>query len=322
MRLACLASHAVGYHGSSWFSSAACWRRCEAAIISQARHERIPLRRSQMRPANRRVALGAVTGAFLAACHPRDNAGPTIQFTRIPQADPGGNEKNDIIEGIVKGGRSGQRIVLYARSGKWWVQPLRINPFTRVQATGKWTNATHLGTQYAALLVDPGFRPPVTYDALPARGATSRRLPSPAGKRNRRPSRFLSADTNGAFGTSRALAADGISIRRPTSGPTTVAPCTCVSRKRTTTGFVRSEPHPQPRIWNLTGLWSAIRPIWSRLRFSRCSPGIMPEGSKAIGKWISRPAGGEAHPTAMRNTWYSRTTLRPTLSVSTCRPRR
>ena len=125
-----------------------------------------------MRLADRRVALGAVTGAFLAACHRRDIAGSTIEFTRIPQADPGGNEKNDIIEGIVKGGRSGQRIVLYARSGKWWVQPLRTNAFTQVQATGKWTNATHLGTQYAALLVDPGFRPPATYDVLPARGGS------------------------------------------------------------------------------------------------------------------------------------------------------
>ena len=92
---------------------------------------------NQMRQANRRVALGAVTGAFLSACRSRGNTAPTIEFTRVPQTDPGGKEKNDIIEGIVKGGRPGQRIVLYARSGKWWVQPLPNNPFTRVQASGK-----------------------------------------------------------------------------------------------------------------------------------------------------------------------------------------
>jgi hypothetical protein len=125
---------------------------------------------SQMRRADRRAALGVVTGAFLASCHSRGDACPSIEFTRIPQTDPGGKEKNDIIEGIVKGGRPGQRIVLYARSGKWWVQPLRDNPFTKVQASGKWTNATHLGAEYAALLVDPGFRPPVTYDTLPPPG--------------------------------------------------------------------------------------------------------------------------------------------------------
>src|SRR6266568_3840479 len=117
----------------------------------------VPLRPNQMRRANRRVALGAMTGAFLTACHLRDNAGPTVEFTRIPQTDPGGKDKNDIIEGRVKGGLPGHRIVLYAHSGKWWLQPLRTNPYTQVQASGKWTNATHLGTEYAALLVEAGF---------------------------------------------------------------------------------------------------------------------------------------------------------------------
>ena len=97
----------------------------------------------------------------------RDGAAPSIEFTRIPQADPGGQEKNDIIEGVVKGARTGQRLVLYARSGKWWVQPLVASPFTTVQNNTKWSNATHLGTEYAALLVNPGYVPPPTLDALP-----------------------------------------------------------------------------------------------------------------------------------------------------------
>src|SRR5215831_16888855 len=130
----------------------------------------IPLIPNQIRRANRRQALVAVTGGILTACHPRDNPGPSIEFTRVPQTDPGGKEKNDIIEGIVKGGRAGQQIVLYARSGQWWVQPLRSYPFTPIQKSGKWTNATHLGSEYAALLVEPGFRPPFTYDELPPRG--------------------------------------------------------------------------------------------------------------------------------------------------------
>jgi hypothetical protein len=128
------------------------------------------LRPDEIRRTNRRAALGALTGAFLNACASHQDPGPSINFTRIPQSDPGGKEKNDIIEGVVKGGRPGQRIVLYARSGQWWVQPLRNNPFTPVQPTGKWTNATHLGTEYAALLVEPSFRPPLTFDALPPRG--------------------------------------------------------------------------------------------------------------------------------------------------------
>jgi hypothetical protein len=98
------------------------------------------------------------------------NAGPSIEFSRVPQADEGGRDKHDIIEGLVKGNRPGQQIVLYARSRKWWLQPLVNQPFTKIQPSGKWTNATHLGTEYAALLVEPGFRPSATIDALPSRG--------------------------------------------------------------------------------------------------------------------------------------------------------
>src|SRR5215470_8708488 len=99
------------------------------------------------------------------------NAGPSIEFSRVPQADEGGRDKHDIIEGLVKGNRPGQQIILYARSGKWWLQPLVNQPFTRIQPSGKWTNATHLGTEYAALLVEPGFHPSAMIDALPPLGA-------------------------------------------------------------------------------------------------------------------------------------------------------
>jgi hypothetical protein len=37
--------------------------------------------------------------------------------------------------------------------------------------TSKWTNATHLGTEYAVLLVEAGFHPPAILDKLPERGA-------------------------------------------------------------------------------------------------------------------------------------------------------
>ena len=120
---------------------------------------------------SRRQILAAVSGALPLSCHRQPEAsGATIQFTRIPPTDPGGKEKNDIIEGTVRGAKPGQQIVLYARSGKWWIQPLRNNVFTRLLKNGKWTNATHLGTDYAALLVDATFHPPNTYDALPSPG--------------------------------------------------------------------------------------------------------------------------------------------------------
>ena len=111
---------------------------------------------------SRRTLLG-VTGALLGGCDlRRQTEGPSIEFTRIPQADQGGREKHDIIEGRVQGARAGQQIVLYAKSGVWWVQPLADQPFTPIQENSKWSNATHLGTEYAALLVDSGFSPPAT----------------------------------------------------------------------------------------------------------------------------------------------------------------
>lgn len=119
----------------------------------------------------RRVMAGA-TGSLLAAgCSRGVSDQPSIEFTRVPQADVGGRAKHDIIEGRVKGARPGQQIVLYAKSGTWWVQPLVSQPFTNIQPDSKWVNATHLGSEYAALLVDPGYRPAVTTDVLPSRGA-------------------------------------------------------------------------------------------------------------------------------------------------------
>jgi len=117
---------------------------------------------------SRRRALGVVPVALYQACRGahRRNA-PSIVFTRIPQADQAGSSSNDIIEGRVLGASPGQKIVLYANTGKWWVQPLVDQPVTDLLSNFTWTNATHLGTQYAALLVKDGYRPQSALDSLP-----------------------------------------------------------------------------------------------------------------------------------------------------------
>jgi hypothetical protein len=77
-----------------------------------------------------------------------------------------------VIEGRVTGVRPGQQIVLYAKSdGLWWVQPSTDRPFTTIQAGARWKGSTHLGTDYAALLVEPGYTPSDTAEALPSLGA-------------------------------------------------------------------------------------------------------------------------------------------------------
>jgi hypothetical protein len=106
-----------------------------------------------------------------AGCRARpENSGPVIEFTVVPPADNGGPEKVAPVAGRVRGGGANQRIVLFARSGGWWVQPYRSQPFTAIQSDSTWKNTIHLGTEYAALLVGPDYRPPATAESLPARG--------------------------------------------------------------------------------------------------------------------------------------------------------
>lgn len=93
-----------------------------------------------------------------------------VEFTTVPLADVGGTQRLDPVEGRVSGARPGQRIVLYARSGAWYVQPYTDRPFTEIGHDSTWRNATHLGTEYAALLVEPGYAPPAVTDILPSRG--------------------------------------------------------------------------------------------------------------------------------------------------------
>jgi PAS domain S-box-containing protein len=100
----------------------------------------------------------------------RDQSGPVIRFTRVPSASEGGPGRTDTIEGRVIRARPGERIVLFAHWGPWWVQPLVDQPFTTIGPDSKWRNSTHFGTQYAALLVDPNYQPPASTDSLPSTG--------------------------------------------------------------------------------------------------------------------------------------------------------
>jgi hypothetical protein len=128
---------------------------------------------------------------LLSGCRsPQASTQPSIEFIRVPQADEGGREKHDIIQGRVSGARPGQQIVVYSRSGVWWVQPLVDHPFTKLEGS-IFSNATHLGTEYAALLVEPGYRPADTVKELPARGGGVAAVASVKGS-NSPPSKSIS----------------------------------------------------------------------------------------------------------------------------------
>jgi hypothetical protein len=99
---------------------------------------------------------------------------PSIEFTHLPPAGAGSGETIHTIAGRVAGAQPGQRVVLFARSGVWWVQPVAERPFTTIRKDLTWTNSTHPGSAYAAMLVDAGYKPPLTINALPERGGVVR----------------------------------------------------------------------------------------------------------------------------------------------------
>lgn len=119
-------------------------------------------------------AVLVLLSLLISGCHSRQtNSGPSIEFSKIPPAAQGGRERVDTIAGKVIGARPGQRIVVYARSGPWWVQPGPEQPFITIQADSKWSTTTHLGYEYAALLVEPAYRPPPTMDLPPTQGGSA-----------------------------------------------------------------------------------------------------------------------------------------------------
>ena len=97
---------------------------------------------------------------------------PSIEFTRLPPAGEGSPDVVDTIEGKVTGARPDHRLVLFARSGLWWVQPTAEQPFTAIEDGARWKSTTHPGSAYAAVLVGPGYRPPTTTATLPEVGGT------------------------------------------------------------------------------------------------------------------------------------------------------
>jgi len=96
---------------------------------------------------------------------------PKIVFTKVPGPGGGPDSRGDIA-GKVTGLKDPQnyKIVLWAHTDVWYVQPLTASPYTSIRKDGKWSNWTHLGTTYGALLVRPSYKPGDTTDELPRVG--------------------------------------------------------------------------------------------------------------------------------------------------------
>jgi hypothetical protein len=130
----------------------------------------------------RLLACAAALALALGGCQTRQAPEPpSVTFVAVPAAGPGGSDALAPVSGRVTGAGPSDRIVLFARSGVWWVQPWTAQPFTAIGADGAWSSTIHLGTEYAALLVTPDYRPPATLESVPRPGGAVRAVATTRG---------------------------------------------------------------------------------------------------------------------------------------------
>jgi len=94
-----------------------------------------------------------------------------VKLDRTPVLDSiGGDRDVDTISGTVKSKYiKKNKIVIYAFTTMWYIQPLDTQPFTEINPSGKWKSATHRGSKYLIMLVEPEYTPATTMKSNPAK---------------------------------------------------------------------------------------------------------------------------------------------------------
>ncbi len=98
--------------------------------------------------------------------------GVSVEITNIPPYEPyGGEATRGFIGGMALGKLAPEsRVVIYARvADTWYIQPMATST-TLISSNGNWTNWTHTGACYAALVVRPGYEAYPRLDILPPVG--------------------------------------------------------------------------------------------------------------------------------------------------------
>jgi len=82
-----------------------------------------------------------------------------VKLDRTPELDSiGGAMRMTTISGTVKSAHiRDNRIVVYAYTNMWYVQPFDTRPLTTINEDGSWETSTHLGSKYLILLVKPDY---------------------------------------------------------------------------------------------------------------------------------------------------------------------
>ena len=94
-----------------------------------------------------------------------------IEFVEVPGPGSGPDSRGDISGRILNlNDPEHYKVVLYAHTDLWYVEPLTEAPYTDILVDGSWSNWTHLGHRYAAMVVRPTYNPPLKTQSLPKTG--------------------------------------------------------------------------------------------------------------------------------------------------------
>jgi hypothetical protein len=122
--------------------------------------------------------LLAASAALMDAIGAEAADGTPTMTIRITSAPPPGSGPDSwgIIAGTTTGANPAeQRVVIYTRTNQWYVQPWIAAPYTDLHRDGSFRTGTHLGYEYAAILIeDRSFVPPATLNELPGIGGAVR----------------------------------------------------------------------------------------------------------------------------------------------------
>jgi hypothetical protein len=129
-------------------------------------------RNAQGTPAQANSQLIPRTNPSVSPTEANDATKPSIEITEVPRKGAG-SEVMETIAGKVSGVKIKEcKVVVFARTDTWYVQPFIGSPDTSINDDNTWRTDTHLGFQYAALLVKNSYKPPSTTGKLPDVGGS------------------------------------------------------------------------------------------------------------------------------------------------------
>jgi hypothetical protein len=241
------------------------------------------------------------------------------------------------IAGRVIGSRAeGQQIVLFARSGTWWVQPFLNKPFTPIQRDSTWKSSTHMGTEYAALLVESGYTAPKTTDALPGEGGAVIAMKTVQGRTSRgeRPGENVQGRTSrtSASPVAKTLHFSGYEwgvLQLPSDSAGVMHPNHASNVWTDGRGWLHLRIAKYGSEWagaeislsrslgyGTYSLSCTTLPHWGRALFWECLHGTLLKPDRTTGRRTSNSANGGIRPARMHSSQSNHTTFRRTCIAS------